>query len=69
MESLLPCYSLHMYALYVRLKDAWSFATAIDTPDTWTELARTALKHLDTDIGLHHVLLLDTLPVHLHCSL
>ena len=53
-----------MFHIHIRLKDAWSFASAMDAPDAWTELAKAALKHLDVDIGVHlqvlHVLLFDT---------
>lgn len=40
------------YALLVcRLKDAWSLALALDSPDSWNELAEAALEHIDIPIG------------------
>lgn len=34
-----------------RFKDAWSFATALDTQDTWNELAEATLQHVEVSIG------------------
>lgn len=34
-----------------RLKDAWSFAVALDSADSWNELAEAALVHIDISIG------------------
>ena len=34
-----------------RFKEAWSFAAALDTVDSWTSLAVTAVQHLDIDFG------------------
>lgn len=34
-----------------RFKDAWSFATALDLPESWTELAKAALHHMDLSVG------------------
>lgn len=34
-----------------RLKDAWSFAIALDSTDSWNELAEAALVHIDISIG------------------
>ena len=46
-----------MCVLYVvifhihRLKDAWPFAVALDSADSWNELAEAALVHIDISIG------------------
>ena len=34
-----------------RFKDAWSFATAMDSVESWNELAVSALHHLEVDLG------------------
>ena len=34
-----------------RLKDAWSLAAAIDSTDSWNELAEAALVHAEIPIG------------------
>ena len=34
-----------------RFKDAWSFALAIDSVDSWTTLGEVAVQHLDIDFG------------------
>ncbi len=38
-----------------RIKDAWTCAIALDTLDTWRELALAALKHFDIDTGKNSV--------------
>jgi len=43
--------------LSVRLKDAWTFATALDNEDSWILLAKTAMHHLDLSIGSYLELL------------
>lgn len=37
--------------LYVRFKDAWSIAKALDTRNSWNELAKAALHHMELVIG------------------
>ena len=41
------CLSMSQY----RFKDAWSFATAMDSVESWNELAMSALHHLEVDLG------------------
>ena len=40
-----------MYLALCRFKDAWSFASALDNKECWSELAMAALHHLDIDMG------------------
>lgn len=37
-----------------RLKDAWSLAAAVDSPDTWNEVAEAALEHADLMMGKYN---------------
>ena len=48
-----PCSLANMFACSIisRLKDAWSLAAAVDSPDCWNELAEAALEHADLTIG------------------
>lgn len=45
-------YILHPKQKPFRFKDAWSFAAALDTVDSWTALAEMAVQHLDIDFGI-----------------
>lgn len=47
-----------------RFKDAWSFAAALDTVDSWTSLAETAVQHLNIEFGIYVELV-----IHIHMSL
>ena len=38
-------------AFSYRLRDAWSLAAAVDSPDLWNELAEAALQHTDLTMG------------------
>lgn len=44
---MLPMFSF----VLTRFKDAWSFASAIDSVDSWTTLGEVAVQHLDIDFG------------------
>ena len=44
------CQIMFYFAL-LRLKDAWSFASALDLSDSWNELAEGALVHAELSIG------------------
>ena len=46
-----------------RFKDAWSFAAALDTVDSWTLLAETAVQHLDIEFGIYVKLV-----IHIHVT-
>lgn len=35
-----------------RFNDAWAICRVVDKKDTWMELAKSALEHLDIDLGL-----------------
>ena len=45
---MLPMFSF----VLTRFKDAWSFASAIDSVDSWTTLGEVAVQHLDIDFGI-----------------
>ena len=51
-----------------RFNEAWAISRVVDKKDTWMELAKSALEHLDIDLGLYlynsnyayHVWLIDS---------
>ncbi len=45
------CSDISAHISLRRFKDAWTFAAALDSPDMWSELSKSALKHLDIDVG------------------
>lgn len=44
---------LNYIVVLYRFKDAWTFAAALDTVDSWTLLAETAVQHLDVELGMY----------------
>lgn len=44
-----------LFLTVYRIKDAYVYASTLDTPDTWSELALVALKHFDIDTGRNSV--------------
>ena len=44
--------------LFFRFNDGWAICRALDKKDSWMELAKSALEHLEIELGIYLLLIL-----------